>query len=107
MDWANGLAGKSWARWLWPVFGLMICAADSGCARLRSFRSDATPPMLGAADRSRAGSGGKTAGGGDLYADRVRGRKPAAESLLDESSSPARPGAARSLDVALQPPVTV
>jgi hypothetical protein len=85
MDWANGLTGKSRARWFGLVFGLTLCAAESGCARMQSFRNGATPPMLGAT--SPKGASSKAEGRGDLYAERM-------------SRSP-------KLSVALQAPVSV
>jgi Protein of unknown function (DUF1571) len=115
MDWANGFARKTPARELWLVFGLTVCAADAGCARLRTFRNEfkPPPPMLGAEDTTRTDGSGKTAGKGDLYAERMRRsesqagtaltsareRKPADNSPADASS--------RSMVVALQPPVPV
>lgn len=111
MDWTNSFARKSPARGLWLVFGLTVCAADAGCARLRTFRNESNPPMLGALNSPR--SEGESAVGGDLYAERMRrpgspdgpalasarGGEPTDDSPADASS--------RSLAVALQPPVPV
>jgi hypothetical protein len=103
------------------VIGLTVCAADSGCAQLGSFRdgSASPPPMLGALNPFRKDKKDQAAGGGDLYANRMRkpgsapasnsaeGPKPAAETLAGAGAGASRPSSSRSLNVALQPPVPV
>lgn len=120
----------------WAWIGLVLCATDSGCARLRSFGQN--PPMLGAAapfDKNLPSGPGS----GDLYAQQVgkgmersrallaqerakakgrpRGEEPAdsgTETLVRSTNHPTtsedgrpRSGEDAPLDVALQPPVTI